>query len=74
MAAAAVVCLWDLYESAVGLLEQLADVGLSDPALRGLNSHDTSGSGPTRQSDARDSEPLHVSVDVARAWYYCCSD
>ena len=49
--------------------EQLADVGRSDLELRGLNDHASTGSGPTRQSDARDSEPLHVSVDVARAGY-----
>ena len=48
--------------------EQLADVGRSDPALRGLNDYASTGSGPTRQSDARDSELL-VSVDVARAEY-----
>ena len=41
----------------------------SDPALRGLNDYASTGSGPTRQSDARDSEPLLVSVDVARAGY-----
>ena len=46
----------DSHESAVGRMEQLADVGRSDPALRGLNDHATTGSGPTRQSDARDSE------------------
>ena len=40
--------------------------------LRGLNDYASTGSGPTRQSDARDSEPLLVSVDVARAGY--CSD
>ena len=51
--------------------EQLADVGRSDPALRGLNDYASTGSGP-RKSDARDSEPLLVSVDVARAGY--CSD
>ena len=48
--------------------EQLADVGQSDLALRGLNDHASTRSGPTRQSDARDSELL-VSVDVVRAWY-----
>ena len=37
--------------------------------LRGLNDYASTGSGPTRQSDARDSEPLLVSVDVARAGY-----
>ncbi len=50
----------------MGRLEQLADVGQSDPALSGRN-HATTGSGPTRQSDARDPEPLLVSVDEARA-------
>jgi hypothetical protein len=44
-------------------------VGRSDPALRGLNDYASTGSGPTRQSDARDSEPLLVSVDAARAGY-----
>ena len=56
-------------ESVAGRPEQLADVGRSDLALRGLNNYASTGSGPTRQSDARDSEPLLVSVDVARAWY-----
>ena len=37
----------------------------SDLALRGLNDYASTGSGPTRQSDARDSE-LRVSVDVTR--------
>ncbi len=50
----------DLNESAVGRPEQLVGVGRSDPALRGLNDHATSGRGPTRQSNARDSEPLLV--------------
>ena len=62
----------DSHESAVGRLEQLADVGRSDLPLRGLNDHATTGSGPMRQSDARDSEPLLVSVDVACVGY--CSD
>jgi hypothetical protein len=54
---------------AVGRLEKLADVGRSDPALRGLDDHATTGSGPTRQSVRRTrvSEPLLVSVDEARA-------
>ena len=47
-------------------------MGRSDLKLRGLNDYASTGSGPTRQSDARDSEPLLVSVDVARARY--CSD
>ena len=59
----------DSHESVAGRPEQLADVGRSDPALRGLNDYASTGSGPTRQSDARDSEPLLVSVDVARAGY-----
>ena len=46
-------------------------MGRSDPALRGLNDYASTRSGP-RQSGARDSEPLLVSVDVARAGY--CSD
>ena len=46
-----------------------AAVGQSDPALRGLNDYASTGSGPTCQSNARDSEPLLVSVDVARAGY-----
>ena len=41
-----------------------SDLGL----LRGLNHYASTGSGPTHQSDARDSEPL-VSVDVERAGY-----
>jgi hypothetical protein len=60
---------------AVGRLEQLVDVGQSDPALRGLNDHAsdaTTGSGPTRQYDARDSEPPLVSVAEGRAGYYDC--
>ena len=44
------------------------DVGRSDLALRGQNDHASTGSGPTPQSDARDSELL-VSVDLARAGY-----
>ena len=52
--------------------EQLADVGRSDLELRGLNDYASTGNGPTRQSDARDSESLLVSVAVARAGY--CSD
>ena len=61
----------DSNESAAGWPEQLADVGRSNPALRGLNDHATTGSGPTRPSDARDSEPVQLSVTVAgvRAWY-----
>ena len=51
----------------MGRLEQLADVGRIDPAQSELNDHATTGSGPTRQSDARDSEPLLVSVAGARA-------
>ena len=47
----------------------LAGVGRSDPALRGLNDHATTGSWPTRQSDARDSEPLQVPVAGARTGY-----
>ena len=39
----------------------------SDLELRGLNDYASTGSGPTRQSDARDSEPLHVSAAGARA-------
>ena len=55
-------------ESVAGRPEQLADVGQSDPALRGLNDHASTGSGPTYQSDALDLKLL-VSVDVARAGY-----
>ena len=58
----------DSNESIAGRPEQLADVGRSDLALRGLNDYASTGSGPTHQSDARDSELL-VSVDVARAGY-----
>ena len=58
----------DSHESAAGRPEQLADVGRSDPTLRGLNDYASAGSGPTRQSNARDSRPLHVSVAGARAW------
>ena len=39
----------------------------SDLELRGLNDYASTGSGPTRQSDARDSEQLHVLVARARA-------
>ena len=60
----------DLDKSIAGRPEQRAD--RSDLELRGLNYYASTGSGPTRQSDARDSEPLLVSVDVARAGY--CSD
>ena len=42
-------------------------MGRSDLALCGLNDYASTGSGPTRQSDARDSEPLQVSVAGARA-------
>ena len=44
-------------------------MGRSDLELRGLNDYASTGSGPTRQSDARDSEPLHVSVAWALAGY-----
>jgi hypothetical protein len=37
----------DSQESAVGRMEQLADVGRSGPAESGLNDHATFGSGPT---------------------------
>ena len=51
-----------------GRPEQLADVGRSDLERRNtLNDYASTGSGPKRQSDARDSEPLHVSVAGARA-------
>ena len=60
----------DLHESATGWMEQLADVGRIDPAPSGLNDHAFTGSGPTRQSDARDSETLLVSVAGARAGNY----
>ena len=39
-------------------MEQLADVGRSEPAESGLNDHATIGSGPTRQFYALDSELL----------------
>ena len=52
---------------AVGRLEQLVDVGRIDPALSGLNDHATTGSGPTCQSDVRDSVPLLVLVAGTRA-------
>ena len=58
----------DSHDSVAGRPEQLADVGRSDLALRGLNDYASTGSGTTHQSDARDSELL-VSVDVARAGY-----
>ncbi len=53
----------DSHESVVGRLEQLSDVPVdrSDPAIRGLTDHATTGSGPTRQSYARDAELLQVS-------------
>ncbi len=43
-----------------GRMEQQADsdVGQSKTAASGLNDHATTGSGPTRQSDARDSDLL----------------
>ncbi len=69
----------DSHESAVGRLEQLTDVGRSDPALSGLNDHATTGSGPTRQSGARDSELLQVSRHVqghrflTRGWPCSCT-
>ena len=60
----------DSHESVAGRPEQLADVGRSDLELRGLNDYASTGSGQTRQSDALDSEPLHVSVAEARAWFF----
>ena len=62
----------DSHESVAGRPEQLTDMGLSDLKLRGLNDHAATGSGPTRQSDARarDSEPLHVSVPGVRTGYF----
>ena len=44
-------------------------MGQSDLVLRGLNDYASTGSGPTRQSDARDSALLHVSVAGAQAGY-----
>ena len=41
-------------------------MGWSDLEQRGLNDYASTWSGPTRQSYARDSEPLHVSVAGAR--------
>ena len=55
----------DWHYSVAGRPEQLADLGRSDLELRGLNDHATTGSGTTRQSDPRDSEPLIASVDEA---------
>ena len=50
---------------------RLEHVGRSNPKLSGLNTHATTGSGPTRQSDTQDSEPLVlVSVAGARAGYF----
>ena len=43
-------------------MEQLADVDRSEPAASGLNDYATIGSGPMRQSDARDSELLVFST------------
>ena len=43
-------------------------MGLSDLTLRGLKDYASTGSGPTHQFDAGDSELL-VSVEVARAGY-----
>jgi hypothetical protein len=60
----------DSHESAVGRLEQLADVGKSESAQSGLNDYASTGSGPTCQSDARDSQesqPRLVSVACAEA-------
>ena len=57
----------DAHESAAGRMEQLADVGRSDSAASGLNDSE---SWPTRQSDARDSEPTYLcAVAGARAGY-----
>jgi hypothetical protein len=53
-------CPLDLYESAVGWMEQLADVGQRDQVLSGLKDHATTWSGPMRQSDARDLELLCI--------------
>ncbi len=59
----------DSHWSAAGRLRQehLANEGRSDPASSGLNDQATAGSGPTRPSDERDSEPLLVSVAWERA-------
>ena len=57
----------DSNESVTGRAEQLVDVGRSDLALRGLNDYASTGIWSTRQSDARDSEPLLVLVAGARA-------
>jgi hypothetical protein len=46
----------DSCESAASWMEQLADLGWSEPAASGLNDHATTWSGPTRQSNARDLE------------------
>ncbi len=46
----------DSQEFVVGRMEQLTDVGRRYPAASGLNDNATFGSGPTRQSDARDSD------------------
>ena len=43
------------------------DVGRRDLALRGLNDYASTWSGPTRQSDALDSELMQVSVAGALA-------
>ncbi len=48
----------------LGLLEQLADVGRSDIALRRQNNHATIWSRPTRQSEAQDSELLQVPIPL----------
>ncbi len=61
------MCKRDSHESAVGRLEQLVDVGQSDPALSRLKDHATSDIGPMRQSDALDSEPILLSVNEALA-------
>ena len=62
----------DLHESVAGRQEQLTDAGRSDSALRGLNNHATTFSGPTRQFDTRDSK--HLSVDEAHAGYIALID
>jgi hypothetical protein len=51
-------CPRDSHESAVGLLELLADVGKSEPSPCGLNYYASTGGGQKRQSDARDSALL----------------
>ncbi len=64
----------DLHESAAGWMEQLADVGWSDPTASGLDDHATSGNGQTRHSNGWDSEPLLADSRLGIGPGICCLD